>query len=140
MGADDDVQAARLQVFECLFLLPGVAEARQELDAHRECNEALLEGVVMLERQNRGGSKHSHLLGIHDGLESRPHGHLCLSVSHVSAEEAVHGAGIFHIALDRLDGVDLVPCQFKLESIFELLLPGRVLAERKTLHPLALGV
>ena len=47
--------------------------------------EALLEGLVMLERQHGGGREHGHLLVVAERLEGRAHGDFGLAVADIAA-------------------------------------------------------
>ena len=94
----------------------------------------------MLLHQNRGGCEHRRLLAAHHGLEDRAQGHLGLAVAHVAAQQAVHDLGLLHVALDVLDGGQLVRRLLVGEVVLELPLPGGVLLEGVARHGLTLGV
>src|SRR6267142_2423485 len=94
--ADDDIDFARFEGGENLFLLRGGTKAAEHLDAHGKSGEAALEGFEMLESKDGRWGEDSDLLGIGDGFESGTHGHFGLAVTDVAAEQAVHGRGAFH--------------------------------------------
>jgi len=123
VSAHDDVHLALGQVGQHRLLLAGAAKPAEQLDAHGEGGEAVAEGVQVLEGQHRGGREHGHLPPGADRLERGAHGHLGLAVAHVAAEQAIHGAGRFHVALDVLNGRPLVRRLLELEHVFELPLP-----------------
>ena len=122
MRADQDVHFARRDLLQYLLLLLRRAEARDHLDVDRKVGEAALEALVVLECEDRGRSEHGDLLAILHRLERRAHGDLGLAVAHVAAEQAVHGLGRFHIALDVGDGGDLIVGLVEVEGILKLAL------------------
>ena len=82
--------------------------------------KALLESFVVLEGKDGSGREHCNLLVVADGLESGAHGDFRLAVAHVAAEQAVHGLGRFHVALDVVDRGLLVFGLAEFEGVFEL--------------------
>src|SRR6185437_5893595 len=60
--------------------------------------------VSVLEGKDSGGREHRNLLVVADGLEGGAHGDFRLAIAHVSAQQAVHGLGRFHVTLDVIDG------------------------------------
>ena len=94
----------------------------------------------MLLHQNRGGREHRRLLAAHHGLEDGAQGHLGLAVAHVAAEQAIHHLGLFHVALDVLDGGQLIRRLLVGEVVLELPLPGGIPLEGVARHGLALGI
>ena len=91
----------------------------------------------MLLAQKRGGHKHRHLLAVVDRLEGRAHGHLCLAIAHVPAQEPVHGPGALHVPLDGLHGRTLVRGLLVGEKTVELPVHLRVLAKGHPIGKLA---
>ena len=138
--ADDDVNLARLDALDDLFLLFGRAEARDEFDGHGEDGEARAEGLVVLVGEHRGRREHRRLLRVHDGLEGRAHRHLGLAVAHVAAQKPVHRRDGFHVALHVLDGRVLVGSGDVLERVLELALPRAVRREGVPLDELPFRV
>ena len=122
--ADQDVDLARLNFLQNFFLLFGRAESADHLDRDWECGEALLESLIMLKDQNRGGREHCHLLVVADGFECRAHGDFCLAVADIPAKQAVHRLLCFHVALDvdnrefLVFGLAVFECVFKLANPF----------------------
>ena len=105
MRADEDIDLARLDFLEDLFLLLRRAEARDHLDVDGKAGEALLEGLVVLEGEDGRRGEHRDLLVVLHGLEGGAHGDFGLAVANIAAEQAVHRLGGFHVALDVGDGV-----------------------------------
>ncbi len=94
----------------------------------------------MLLRQHGGGHQHRHLLAVCNRFERRPQRHLRLSVTHIAADQAVHRARVFHIALHFLHHPQLV-FRFDIgEAGFQLLLPGGIHAESMSFDHAAPGV
>ena len=93
----------------------------------------------MLLGQHGGGHQHRHLLAIHHRLEGGAQGHLGLAVAHIAADQAVHRARAFHIALDFVQHAQLVFGLDIGEAGFQLLLPGGIRAERYALRPCCAG-
>ena len=100
MGADQHIDLAVFAVLENLLLLTGVAEAAHHLDARRGVAHALGKGLVVLLGEDGGRHQHRRLFVVADRLEGRAHRDLGLAVADVAADQAVHGVGRFHIALD----------------------------------------
>ena len=74
------------------------------------------------------------------GLEGRAQRHLGLPVAHVAADQPIHGPGLLHVLLDRLDGDELILGLDVGEAGLQLVLPRRIRAERVALHHFARGV
>ena len=138
--ADGDIDLAFGEIRQGRLDFLGRAEAAEHLHAHRKRLKAPLKCLKMLECQDRGGRQKSHLLAIAQRLESGAHRHFGFAVTHVAAEQAVHGLLAFHVALDVGDGGDLVLGGSELESILKLALPIAVPGELKALGHFALGV
>src|SRR5260370_27315743 len=140
MRADDDVHLACFEIRENLFLFRRAAETAEHFDARRKSGESFLEGFEMLKSQDGGRRENRHLLVVHYGFERGAHGDFSFAVADVAAEQAVHGLGNFHVALDVADGGDLVSSFLKLESILEFTLEIAVGRKGKTFCRLALRV
>ncbi len=91
MRADDDVHFALGQALQHFgdFLL--VAKAAEHFDAHREGRETPLECFEVLISEHRGGREHRGLLAVAEPFERRAHGDLGLAVTHVAAQQPIHG-------------------------------------------------
>ena len=99
------------------FLLLGVAaKAAEHVDAHGKGREAGAERLVMLKRQDRGGSEHGHLFAVGESFERRAHGHFGLAVADVAAQQPVHRQIRFEVAFDIGDGLGLIRSFFKFEA------------------------
>ena len=120
---------------ERLLLLGLRAEAAHHVDADREAGEALLQRLLVLERQHRGRREEGDLLAVHHGLERGAHRDLGLAVADVAAEQPVHRRRRFHVALDVGDRRRLIDGQVVLERVLELLLPVRVRPRRRGREP-----
>ena len=121
-------------------LLPVAAEAREHLDLEREAGEPLAEGVEVLLREHGRRHEHGDLLAVHHGLERGAQGDLGLAVADVAADQAVHRARVLHVALDVVNGAELVGRLDVRERRLELRLPWRVGREGVALGDLARGV
>ena len=140
VGSHHHVHRALLQLLQDLLLLRRGLEAAEHLHLHREAGKAIDHGGVVLLHQNRGGREHRRLLAAHHGLEDRAQGHLGLAVTHIATEQAVHDLGLLHVALDVLDGGQLVRRLLVGEVVLKLPLPGGVPVEGVARHGLTLGV
>ena len=140
VGADHDVDGAVGQALDDgLGLLVGL-EPAEPLDPEREAGHPLLERRQVLGHQQRGRHQHGDLLAVLDRLERRAHRDLGLAVADVAADQPVHRHGPAHVALDLLDGGQLVGRLVERERVLELALPRRVGAERVALGGLPRGV
>ena len=138
--ADEHVDRARLEVAHHRVLLLGAEEARQHLDPHRVVGEALAERLAVLAREQRGGHEHDDLRALLHRLERGAHRDLGLAVPDVAADEAVHRDRPLHVALDVVDGLELVGRLLERERLLHLVLPRRVGSERVTGRRQALPV
>src|SRR5437588_8181131 len=105
---DKDVNLSLLNLFDNFLLLFRGTEATDHLNGDGKCRKAALEGLEMLEGQNRRGRKNRHLAVVLDGLKGRAHRDLCLAVADVSAEQPIHWHGRFHVLLNICDRRDLI--------------------------------
>ncbi len=105
------------------FCSRGDLEPGQGLDADREEDHPVAEGLEVLAGQDGGRAEHGHLLAVHDRLEGGPHGHLGLAVADVAAEEPVHRDLALHVGPDLADRAELVVGLLVLEGLAELLVP-----------------
>ena len=94
----------------------------------------------MLLHKDGGRGQQRRLLAAHHAFEDGAQGHFGLAVAHVAAEQAVHDARLFHVALDVLDGGELVGGLLVGEAVLELALPGGVRVEGVAGRGLAVGV
>ena len=108
VGADQDVDLARLEVLEHGFDLGRRAQPGDPLDPEREVGEALAEGAEVLLGEDRRRHQDHHLLAVGGGLDRGPQRHLGLAEADVAADQAVHRPLGLHVALDRLDRLQLV--------------------------------
>ncbi len=140
MGPDQDVDAPRGQIGEDLRRLARRFGAVEVLHADGEVAQALREGAEVLQREDRRGHEHRHLLAVGRGLERRTYGHLGLAEAHVAAHEAVHRLLRLHVPLDRGRGGLLVGRILPGERRLQLLLQVAVGREGEALRGLAPGV
>ena len=99
MGADQDVDLARLEVGQDGFYLGRRAQAGDALDPEREVGEALAEGAEVLLGEDRGRDQDDHLLAVGGGLDGGAQGDLGLAEADVAADQAVHRPRRLHVAL-----------------------------------------
>ena len=140
VGADEDVHLALGGGGAGLLALAAGAEAREHLDAHGEVGHAVAEGGEVLLGEDGGGGEEGHLLVVGDGDEGRAHGDLGLAIAGVAAEEAVHGGGRGHVALDLGDDARLVGRLLPGEESLELGDPGVGEVEGEAGHHAAAGL
>ena len=99
---------ARLEVGEDGFDLGRAAQPRDALDAEGKIGKALAEGAAMLLGEDRRRHEHHHLPSVGGGLDRGAQRHLGLAEADVAADQPVHRALRLHVALDRLDRIQLV--------------------------------
>ena len=116
------------------------AETAEHFDAHRIIEHALPESLEMLLRENGGRHEHRDLLAFHDRFECGANRHLGFAEADVAADQAIHRARLFHVALGRGDRLELVGRFAKRKRMFELDLPLRVGAEGVAELRFALGL
>ncbi len=102
--------------------------------------QPLAEGAEVLLGQHRRRHQHGDLFAVHDRLEGRAHGHFGLAIAHIATDQPIHGLLRLHVALDVVDGVELVVGLLEGEAGLQLLLPRSVRAVGMARDQLALGV
>ena len=138
--ADEDVDEALAAVLDDGLLLARRLEPGQGLDADREEDHPVAEGLEVLAGQDGRRAEDGHLLAVHDRLEGGPHGHLGLAVADVAAEEPVHRGLALHVVADLADRAELVLGLLVLEGLAELLVPLPARGEGVALDGPAPGV
>ena len=81
----------------------------------------------MLLCKNRSRDQIDNLLVLLHCFKCRPYCNLCLSKSHISADQTVHDLLTFHISFGRFDCKLLILRFLKWKHFFKFLLPDRVL-------------
>ncbi len=140
VGADHDVDGAVGQPGDHLAGLLVGLEPAEPLDHDREAAHPLGERRQVLGDQQRGRHQHRDLLAVLHRLERRAHRDLGLAVADVAADQPVHRHRPHHVALDLVDGGQLVGGLVEREGVLELALPRGVRAERVALGGLPGGV
>src|SRR6266478_4730739 len=139
-STSSSARTACFQIREDFLLFRGAAEAAEHFDARGERSKPFLKGFKMLEGEHGGGRENRDLFVVNDSFEGGTHGNFRFAVADVAAEQAVHGLGAFHVALDVADGGDLVGGLLELEGILEFALEIAVGRKSETFRGLALRV
>ena len=129
VGADHHVHRPVGQPGDNSPGLGGGEESAEDLNSDGVRGEAVAEGLAVLLGQQGGRNQYGGLSAVLDGLEDGSDRHLGLAESHVAAHQPVHGHRPFHVALDVLDGPELVWRLLEAEGLFQLALPRRVLGK-----------
>jgi len=108
VGADDNINFAGGECGDSLFLLAGMNEAGEDGDAHGVFGHAFGDSVPVLLGEDGGGDEDSGLFAGHDGFKGGAQGDFGFAEADVAANEAVHGAGGFHVLLNFGNGAGLV--------------------------------
>ena len=140
MGTDQDVDTPRFEVGTYLPRLLGGLGAVEILDPHGEIAQALREGAVVLQGEDRRRHQHRYLLAVHGSLERRADRHLGLAEAHVAAHQPVHRLVGLHVLLDGRDGRLLVGGVLPLERRLQLVLQVTVGGECEPFAGLALSI
>ena len=138
--ADDHIDRSFLQILQYLFLFRRGFKPAQHLDVHRKAREAVQHRGVMLLHQNRSRREHGGLFAAHHRLEHGAERNLRLAIAHIAAQQAIHHARTFHIALDIFDRRQLIRRFLVGEIILEFALPRGIRFERIARHGFALGI
>ena len=126
MRPDQNIHQSFFQIFCCLLLLGRRPKPAEQIHAHRKFFHPLHKRVVMLLCQNRCRHQIYHLFSVLDRLKCSPNGNFRLSVSDVSADQAVHDLFALHVLLGIGDLLQLVIGLLKREHFFKFLLPDRI--------------
>ena len=140
MGADQNVDLPGFRLLQNFLLLFRAAEAADHLDRDRERRKALPESFIVLEGEYCGGRKHRDLLVVADGLEGRAHGDLRLAITHVAAQQTIHGTPGLHVGFHVHDSLRLVFRFGEFESVFEFFHPLCIGGKCVALRHLALRI
>src|SRR3954467_1039505 len=140
VGADEDVDRARVELRDRLALLLGRAEPADVLDRERVVLEALGERAEVLLGEDRRRREDEDLLAVVRRLERGAQCDLGLAVADVAADEAVHRLRALHVGLDLLDRLALVGRLLPREGGLELAQPVGVLGEGVAVAAATLGV
>ena len=141
MRPDHDVDRALGEPCHDLLLLSLRREAAESIATSTGNGaEPLVEGAIVLLRQNGGRDQHGHLLAVLHGLEGGAQGDLGLAKADVAADQPIHRPAAEHVALHLLDGALLVGCLAVGECLFQLALPDRVRREAEARRRLPGGV
>ncbi|MNM79225.1 hypothetical protein D3C81_911520 [compost metagenome] len=117
--ADDDVDAAFVDLLDGrVDLLPGL-ETRQFNDAHRPFGEAVGQRLEVLLGQQRGRREHGHLLAAEHGHEGGAQGHFGLAETYVAADQPVHRLARGHVRDHGGDGGGLIRGLLETEAFGE---------------------
>ena len=130
--ADKDVDIARCKERQSLFLFRVRYKAREDCDFDGEIRKAFDAGFVMLFGEDRRRRQKNDLLSAHDRFERGAHRDFGFAVADVSADEAIHRNGFFHIALDFFGDDRLIFRIFIGKGRFERSLPFGIFRKRKT--------
>ena len=138
--ADDDVYLAGFEVGENLFRLLGTSSPREIVHADGHALQSGGERLVVLVGQYGGGHHDGHLLGVACCLESGADGHFGLAESHIAAHQPVHGAGLLHVGLHVVSGLQLVGRILVEETGLQFVLQVRIGTEGESFLPPSGGI
>ena len=139
MCAHDDVHGAFTDALDDLLLAVLRREPAKHFHRDRELAHALADVDPVLPRQHGGGHEDGDLLAAHHGFEGRANGDFGFTKTNIRAEQALHGFGSLHVALDLLHAAELVRRLAIQEGLLKLDLPFRVMRMGVTRHRAALG-
>ena len=140
VSADQNINFAFTGLFQDLRLLFGAAKTRQHLYAYRPVGEAVAEVVEVLLGEEGSRHQHRHLLVVFHRQESGAHRHFGFAKAHVTADQAVHGQRLAHVAQHGVDGLGLIRRSFKREAVAEQLVLLFIMLKRIALFGRTLGV
>ncbi len=140
MGSHHNIHLPFFQVRNAFLLFRSRTEPAEQIHPYREILHPLRKGVVNLLRKNSCRRKVSHLFVFLDSLKCGTDGNLCLSVSDVPADQAVHDFGAFHVPLGSFNCQLLVLRFLKWKQLLKLPLPDRVGSVHVTVFFLSLGI
>ena len=140
MGANHHVGLTAAQVANGFLLLLGRTEAVEQLDGHRHALHPTQYGLIMLPSQDRGRHQEGALFALADTFKSGAQGHLGLTETDVSAQQAVHRNRPLHIVFNLIDAPKLIIGLFKLKPALKVILQIGVGGEGITrcMHPLGI--
>ena len=126
MSTDDDIHQSSFCISRRLFLLGRRPETTHQINPHGKILHSLYKGIVMLLGKNGRRYQVNHLLILLHCLKSRTYSDLCLSVPHISTDQAVHDLFTLHILFDRVNSQQLIFRFLKRKHFLKFLLPDRI--------------
>ena len=138
--AHEDVYASVCESLKHVLRLLGCSCSCEVVNRHGQSVQSLGECFVVLEGQYGGRHEHGNLFVVAGGFEGSPDCYLCLTKSHVAADEAVHRACLLHVVLHLLRGLHLVWGVLIEERALQLMLQVCVGRECEALFVAALGI
>ncbi|MBA7592790.1 hypothetical protein ES708_34984 [subsurface metagenome] len=99
MCTDNNIRFPFRQFADDTFLLRWLFKTREVLDSAWEVFESAGECLVMLQRKNGSWDEDSNLLAVSHCFKSSTDSNFCLTKSHITAYQPVHGYSMFHTIL-----------------------------------------
>jgi len=128
-----DIHQTAFCVLNCLFLLRRSTEPAHQVDSHRKLLHALHKRIIMLLGKYRRRNEIHHLLILLHCLKCRTDRNLCLAVSHISTDQAIHDLGALHIFFRRLNCKQLILRLLKRKHLLKFSLPYGILSIDKSM-------
>ena len=138
--ADNQIDRARLQLFEQRSLLRAGLVAREQLDCDGMTLKTLHRGQVMLPREYGRRYEDRRLLARENALHHGTQRDLGLAKADIAAQQTVHRAVGLHIVLNLGNAAQLVVGLLVGEILLELTLPRVIRREGVALDLGALGI
>src|SRR5689334_6708875 len=132
MSADDDVDLASFEVSEDRRLFLWRLKATERLDINGKIRQPIAEGARVLVSQNCRRNEHDHLLAALDCLEGSANRDFRLAVTDVTYKQAIHRAGLLHVAFHIGRSSSLVGCVLEQKRRLQLTLPHCIRDVRRT--------
>ena len=130
MRADNDIDLTFTNFAKRFFLFVPRCKSIESADIERKFCHAATECLIMLFGQHGCGNKHGNLKTTVHRLESGSHRHFGFSITHISADQAIHRPSVLHVGLGGDDRRHLIVGFGVRKTGIELSLPIAVAVER----------
>ena len=108
MSSYHDVESTRFESFLDIGYFLRCPQTADIVHVTRKVLQTALEGLEVLQGENGGRHKDSHLLAVCNGLECGTDSNFSLTESHISADKSVHRTIVLHVPLDSLYSLLLI--------------------------------
>ncbi len=140
MGSYYNIKRALLQPLYSLTLLSWCSKTGKHINTYRKIHHPLYKSIIVLLGKNSGGYQKNYLLTIRYSLKGSTNCNLCLTITNITANQAIHNPATFHILLGGLNSMKLIICLLIGKCFFKLLLPYRIRTILKSFLLLSYGI
>ncbi len=140
VSSNDNIYVSWFKITDNLTLLAHRPKSVQTCNINRVAFKTVGERWKMLFCKHRGRHKYGNLFTVTDGHKRWAQSNFCLTISHITTYQSVHGNGWFHIIENIFNSVKLVWCLLVRETGFKIEKISIYFPESVAMFNLTLGV